>query len=317
MLDASQNTKRERNWTFVINNPGPEERNLFDTIECKFCVWQLERGELGTLHIQGYIIFHNPRTFNGLKRIFPRANIKPRRFSHEKTYEYHTKEHTRVEGPFERGDPPRGQGNRSDIIELVELLHAGKFNERQISEQCTSQFLRYGTGIRRYLHLQMRPRSGPCTIRVFWGPTGSGKTKMAYEEARELCTLRAWDEATSIYWHSPEMGKWWDGYAGQPIVIMDDYNGGTWKRTSLLRVIDRYPIRVQCKLGSYQLSAKYFWFTSNDNPEFWYHRHWPALKRRLTENGGEIREFSEVLETECPILRAMRERTTGAILPKN
>jgi len=39
-------------WCFTINNPG-DFRVAFVPAQMEFLVWQLERGEAGTVHIQG------------------------------------------------------------------------------------------------------------------------------------------------------------------------------------------------------------------------------------------------------------------------
>ena len=46
-----------KNWCFTINNPSAKESCLFlldgIPIWCSYCVWQIEKGEEGTKHVQG------------------------------------------------------------------------------------------------------------------------------------------------------------------------------------------------------------------------------------------------------------------------
>ena len=45
---------------------------------------------------------------------------------------------------------------------------------------------------------------------VLWGPSGTGKSRFV---------AKRWPKA---FWKSPE-AKWWDGYAGQEVVVLDDF----------------------------------------------------------------------------------------------
>lgn len=42
---------------------------------------------------------------------------------------------------------------------------------------------------------------------------------------------------------------WFDGYVGQPVVILDDFRPWWCQFSFLLRLLDRYPIQVQVKGG--------------------------------------------------------------------
>lgn len=58
-----------RNWCFTVNNPAdtdyPESWQL-DYV--KNMIYQVEIGENGTLHLQGYLELKNPRNLTWLKR---------------------------------------------------------------------------------------------------------------------------------------------------------------------------------------------------------------------------------------------------------
>lgn len=115
-------------------------------------------------------------------------------------------------------------------------------------------------------------------VRVYWGVTGTGKSRKAWEEAGE-----------EAYAKDPRT-KFWDGYQSQTNVVIDEFRGGI-DIAHLLRWFDRYPVRVEVKGSSRPLVANNIWITSNLEPSRWY----PdmdvmtidALLRRL-----EIEEFS-------------------------
>lgn len=49
--------------------------------------------------------------------------------------------------------------------------------------------------------------------------------------------------------NSRNSALWWDGYIGQKTVVLDDFRPWWCPFSFLLRILDRYPIRVQVKGG--------------------------------------------------------------------
>ena len=113
--------QRYRAWCMTINNPTTEEVEFLENIECRYLIVGDEVGEEGTPHLQIYIYFVNGRTFNRMKRDFPRAHIEVARGSPEENREYCSKENVMIE----RGNIPT-QGRRSDIIAYIELVKSGR-----------------------------------------------------------------------------------------------------------------------------------------------------------------------------------------------
>lgn len=96
------------------------------------------------------------------------------------------------------------------------------------------------------------------TVEVYWGPTGTGKSR------------RAWAEAGMDAYCKDPRSKFWCGYQGEDHVIIDEFRGGI-DIAHLLRWFDRYPVRVEIKGSSVPLVASRIWITSNIPPEAWYH----------------------------------------------
>jgi hypothetical protein len=107
---------------------------------------------------------------------------------------------------------------------------------------------------------------------VFWGVTGSGKSR------------KAWEEAGLEGFPKDPRTKFWDGYRDQGHVVIDEFRGGI-DVAHLLRWLDRYPVIVEVKGGSVCLAATKIWITSNISPEAWYPEldvdTMLALRRRL------------------------------------
>lgn len=99
----------------------------------------------------------------------------------------------------------------------------------------------------------------------FWGETGTGKSR------------RAWEEASFDAYPKDPRTKFWDGYQGQANVVMDEFRGDI-DIAHLLRWFDRYPVVVENKGGSVSLSATKIWITSNLDPRSWF----PGLDKDTT-----------------------------------
>jgi len=110
-------------------------------------------------------------------------------------------------------------------------------------------------------------------IVCYWGTTGMGKSR------------RAWEEAGLNAYPKDPRSKFWDGYRGQEHVVFDEFRGGI-DISHVLRWFDRYPVIVEVKGSSTVLKAKKIWITSNLHPNDWYpeldQETKSALIRRLT-----------------------------------
>ncbi|AXQ66125.1 MAG: helicase [Cressdnaviricota sp.] len=73
------------------------------------------------------------------------------------------------------------------------------------------------------------------------GPTGIGKTRCAFEFGHLVSSEGVWISAGSL--------RWFDGYDGQRVAIFDDIRTKHTSFDMLLRLLDRYPLRVEFKGG--------------------------------------------------------------------
>jgi len=109
---------------------------------------------------------------------------------------------------------------------------------------------------------------------VLWGPSGTGKSKLAYELSEA--------QGGEFYAKVP-FNQWWDGYEGESLVLIDEY-AGQWPLDYLLVILDRYRVRAEIKGTTWPLAATKFIITSNLHPLDWYptahEAHKTALIRR-------------------------------------
>lgn len=103
----------------------------------------------------------------------------------------------------------------------------------------------------------MAPVGIERTVTVYWGRTGTGKSR------------RAWNEAGLDAYPKDPRTKFWDGYRAHKHVVMDEFRGGI-DIAHLLRWFDRYPVVVEVKGSSVVLAATNIWITSNVDPREWF-----------------------------------------------
>lgn len=271
-----------RFWMFTLNNPQPEEDPRRWLSE--YCIWQLEKGEEGTPHYQGYIVFKSNKTPHAVKLINPRAHWELRFGTHEQAKQYCSKEETRVSGPWTTGEEPK-KGKRTDLIYFKRRLQEGA-TEQDILEddELYTTLQQYPKSLGVHRMLSTKHRNFKTRVLVLYGPPKKGKSHY-------------WSVAFPGAYVKP-VGEWWDGYDQQEVVILDDFYG--WlKYAFLLQLLDRYPMYVEVKGGTRVFNSKIIVITSNKAPNCWYDPEtcpFPAIERRL----DTVYEFVE--HSDNPIL---------------
>lgn len=223
-------------------------------------------------HWQLLVILKRKGSCNTMQEIFGRnGHYELSRSDAADSYVW--KEETAIPGTrFELGERPIRRNNPTDWDSIWESATAGNIMAipSDIRIRHFGSICRIGT----------RFAKGVAMVRrafVFWGPTGTGKSRTA------------WDEAGVGAFPKDPRTKWWDGYTGEENVVVDEFRGGI-DVAHLLRWLDRYPVLVETKGGTIGLRAQSFWFTSNLHPRDWYpdldEETRSALLRRL-----EIKNF--------------------------
>lgn len=234
------------------------------------CVWirgQLELGEGGFLHWQFLVAFAEKKTLQQVRSLFGPFHAELSRS--EAAAEYVWKEETRVDGTqFEFGHRPFRRNSRPDWDAIWQNAQSGRVE----SVPSNIRVLHYRT-LRSIAADYDRPLGIEKQVFVYWGVTGTGKSR------------RAWSEGGVDSYCKDPRSKFWCGYGGEGHVILDEFRGGI-DASHLLRWLDRYPVRVEVKGSSRPLAATKIWITSNLNPADWYpdldEETMSALRRRFT-----------------------------------
>lgn len=275
-----------RSYCFTINNPkdapAPEEiPNL------RYLIYQREKGKSGTEHFQGYLELESPVRLSALKKIkaFSSAHFESRRGTRDQARAYcMKKDDTYLEGPWEFGTwNTSGQGNRTDWDDLKVALKDKKGLD-QLTEDYFSKMVMYGNGVIRASSWMRKPRSERTAVFIFYGPPGTGKTTMA---------TQLYPDA---YWKSAR-NKWFDGYNGQDVVIMDEFTGGWFEFDLWKRLGDSSPLQLEVKGGFIQFTAKIVVYISNFHPRQWYpnlFQEHPEQVKALSRRVNLLEHFTEV-----------------------
>lgn len=250
--------KTVKAWCFTLNNyTEEEEKQLLSLVEMKsvsYLIYGREVGAQGTPHLQGYLELPIRKSLRGVKRLLglERVHLEERRGSQEQAIIYCKKEHDFIE----KGEKMR-QGERKDLDVIREEIKEG-VSELEIAERHFGKWVVYRRSFAAYRELlrENDARVVPEVV-VYWGPTGTGKTRKVYEE----------EKAQDIWTWGGD--RWFDGYRGHPVALFDDFRGEL-KFGMLLRVLDRYPIRVPVKSNFTMFNPRRIYITSNVEPGEWY-----------------------------------------------
>lgn len=262
---------RLRRWCFTINNYSEEEILAVKNLDCDYVICGAEVGENGTPHLQGYAEFDKANSLKKIQQMLGgRAHLAAAKGSGAQNKVYCSKEGK----VFEKGKM-KEPGKRNDIARIREMVKDGGRMRDIIEEASGYQAMRGAELMMKYISPD---RKEAPEVKWYWGKSGSGKTRTAVEEAGEDT------------WMSSRNLKWWDGYDGHENVIIDDFRGDFCTFHELLRILDRYPFRVEVKGGSRMLMAKKIWITAPMPPQAAYSRNNEEIQQ-LLRRISVIREF--------------------------
>lgn len=231
-----------KRWCFTLNNYTSEEEDAIQQIETLYLVYGREVGESGTPHLQGFLTVSPSKRLAAMRRLIPRAHWERARGTSQEAADYCKKD-----GDFfERGSIP-SPGKRTDLHSAVETLRESGI--QAVAEEHPVQFVKFSRGFRDLALALEKPYDHDDTRGIWiFGPPGSGKSHAA----------RAF--SSDIYLKA--QNKWWDGYSGQSVVILDDLDSNTLGH--LLKIwADKYSCTGETKGGTVHLRHTKFVVTSN------------------------------------------------------
>jgi len=239
-----------RSWIGTLNNPTEDGdeilRNMYETGKLSFCAGQLEKGKEGTPHLQFVIHFTRTQRMSACKKLSDRAHFEPCK-NLMASLEYVRKPETRQAGPWEFGNIPVKVNDKDDWDRVRELAKEGKFEEIP-----SNIFIKHYGNLKKIHAENIRTEDlEECRGVWLWGPPGTGKTTFARTE---------YADTDDVYIKA--QNKWWDGYKGQKIVILDDLD--TPVLGHYIKIwADKWGCTGEIKGGTVGLKHEKFIVTSN------------------------------------------------------
>lgn len=238
-----------RNWVFTDHELLEE---LWDKIECRYIQYGRETcPTTGKKHLQGFICFEKPKRLSAMKKIDARVHWEQMKGRLEHNVAYTSKEGD----VYKRGELPMESKTKGEVekvrwaIALKEAKETGEVSDPRIAfvYAKTSDFIHQ----KELKKIKFDFREPECLW--YWGASGTGKSYTAHQE-------------NPIHYEKGP-NKWWNGYARQPVVIIDEFAPEhAYLISELKRWTDGYSRDVECKGGSINVRPEKFIITSNYHP---------------------------------------------------
>ena len=262
---------------------------------------QIEQCETGRLHLHLYVQANTTLKLGGWQKAVHGGKCDVRAVKKDNgASDYVLKERSRVVlldddtrivqaswGELTKVGKPKG-ADSEQFSSAVEAI-IGADTPDEVAEKHPEQFVKHGAGLKALYHSLWcsipRMLDEDPTVIVMYGPTGVGKTHHAFldyiKDDGQLDVKRVFTKTAST-------GKWWDGYYGQPDVIIEEYRSQL-KFGDLLNILDKKPVTFEVKGTTTQLQASKFIITTPVHPAKWYPNltrddgAMDQLKRRITQ----------------------------------
>uniref|UniRef100_UPI0040475270 hypothetical protein n=1 Tax=Shewanella sp. TaxID=50422 RepID=UPI0040475270 len=217
----------------------------------------------GTPHIQMHIDLTNSSTMSALHKRLNKCDInlslKP---ADSALHSENNRKYCKKDCKFNEWGTPPSQGKRNDLNDFMECIAANPKKRRlEIMEEFPTVYAKYPRFANEYrlLKIQHDIIEGELHHHMTWvhGPPGCGKSR-PYQEAGA---------------YSKPCNKWWDGYDGEDLVLIEDVDHTTAKHMGHILKIwtDRYPFYVDIKGATIKIRPKKVVVTSNYHPDELFH----------------------------------------------
>ena len=318
-----RNAPRWSRFVFTLNNYTDLEYTQLkeSSITTKWFIMGKEVAPAtGTPHLQGACVIGKQLALSTIKKWpgMERAHLEEMKGSPVDSHKYCSKD-----GDFyEWGVSPK-PGERTDLKQAAQRILAGATMQQLADDpDMSGMIIKYSKGLialRAYVTPPRDPNTPPTVIWLS-GPSGTSKTRTAFEVSRRLYGCDPWLSNGGL--------SWFDGYDGQPAAIIDDYRTGDCKWQFFLRLLDRYPLRVPVKGGFSEWIPKLIFVTApGGHLQLWSFKTPEAvsqLTRRITleaEAPGELASVHTLLFPDrgalvLPVLSAADAAVCVAGLPR-
>lgn len=224
---------KTRLWCFTNFNLEFDYVDYFDKHKVTYLIYGLETcPTTGKQHHQGAVYFKSQRgSIKGVAKELNGAHVEMCKGTIDDNVKYCSKDGNVTE----MGDRPN-QGARQDIYAMKDLIVSGDITVDDIIMENPDLYHKYGRTFNAIEDIALRKKFRTEMTECDWlyGPTGVGKSHTAFTGYNP-----------STHYILPLMDNgWWDGYKGQPFVIINEFRGQI-QFSELLDLIDKWPKTVK------------------------------------------------------------------------
>lgn len=269
-----------------------DEEPSFDAEKMTYLIYQREVcPETQREHWQGFIILKSPSRFHAVKAHIgdSAAHLEECKGSDESNIAYCSKDDSCKPGckVVEHGSRPKGKGARTDIEDAVRAIESGVRPHEYVSSNPRS--LRFYAAMCRFSDA-IAPTGSTYNgnKKVLWlsGPSGCGKTRLAHHLAGGSVVRLAQVDRNHY---------WFDGAAGQKVVLWDDVQPDNMPPLSAFKqIMDSYGFPCPVKGGFGFFNPDLIVVTSNYPLDAFYVSELNWKDGRLLE-GPELAEARKVI----------------------
>lgn len=311
---------RSRKWLLTINNPS---EHGFTHEQIKICLLSIknitywcmcdEVGQNNTYHTHLFIYRTNAIRFSQIKKLFPPAHIDFCMGTTQENRNYIRKEgdyadslkaETNIKESFEEFGvcPEERQGARNDLSELYTMIKDG-LTDYDILEY-NPNYMKQLDQIERtrqvILFKEFEEKIRDVEVIYQCGDSGTGKSKNILDEYGFKNVYRITDK------YHP-----FDSYAGQDVIVFEEFYSSNWHISNILNYLDIYPIKLPSRYNNKQACYTKVFINTNIPLEEQYSEiqntqpdAWKAFLRRI----HKVKKYQENKVVEYDSVQAYLER---------
>lgn len=249
----------------------------------------------GKLHYHSIVVFKNPVRFETVVQFDPKAHWDSHGNGMIGIYDYVSKDDMSC---FVYGVPPQSIARRKNKKDkkktqfqlIVDMIKDGHYEDVQ-EERVYAQYQRFFDQLAAKTEPSRRWQ-GDLKEKNHWiyGPPGSGKSSAIWDAA----------EQNSLTIYQKLQNKWWDGFKGEDIVLIEDADPDTMKKLANHMKVwsDRYPFTYEVKGSSKTMKCPSYYFVVTSNyamKDCFNETDIKAMERRFEEH---FKDFPSVEEDD-------------------
>lgn len=240
---------RSRAYCLTLNNYSEEEYQALLAVNCVYLI--VGKEIVFTPHLQGYIYFASAKSLATLKLINPRIHWEKAKGDSLSNYNYCSKDGDFVEiGIRPMTAKEKGITQKDKWAEIKASAQDGRLDD--IDPKIFVLHYRTLMNISKD-YAPMPPDADDTTGEWYYGDSGTGKSRKARDDNPDAYLKMA--------------NKWWDGYRGEEVVIIEDFDINHKVLGYHLKIwADRYAFPAEVKGGKINIRPKKIIITSNYHP---------------------------------------------------